>query len=92
MTASFFSRKYAPAINSAKEVLKCLDGPANTVRPGDIPPSIEPDKATLTIGTSVAISFFILKNLDSERISVALSLELFLSLSIMDAMYISFDY
>ena len=67
--------------NKAKEVLKCLDGPANTVRPGVIPPSTDPDSATLIIGTSVGTMSFSLKNLDSDNTSVVLSFEFFFSYS-----------
>ena len=41
------------ASSNAKAVLKCLEGPANTVRPGIRPPSSLPDNATLIIGTEV---------------------------------------
>ena len=58
------------AIINANEVLKCLEGPANTVSPGAKPPSTEPDRATFNIGTSVVTISFSVKNLDSERTSV----------------------
>ena len=48
---------------NAKEVLKCFDGPAKTVKPEVRPPSIEPDKATFIIGTLVGTISFSLKNL-----------------------------
>jgi len=71
-------------MSNAKEVLKCLDGPARTVRPGEIPPSIDPDNATLTIGTGVEVISFSLKKMDSDKIEDSLVLLFFLSLSIMD--------
>ena len=49
---------YAEAMSRPNALLKCLEGPANMVRPGVIPPSSEPESATLIIGTSVCtISF-----------------------------------
>ena len=84
MTASGFALRYAPAMSKANDVLKCLEGPASTVRPGEIPPSIDPDSATLTIGTSVETISFSVKNLLVDKVEVSLIFEFFFSLSIID--------
>ena len=76
MPSLYFLRK-EDAINRAKPVLKCLDGPANIVRPGVIPPSTEPDNATLIIGTGVGIISFFVKILLSSNVEVR-SIVLFL--------------
>ena len=73
--------KYDFAINKLNAVLKCLDGPAHIVRPGVNPPSILPDNATFTIGISVGIISFSVKNLEVERIELSLMVELFFILS-----------
>ena len=55
------------ANSSAKPVLKCFDGAANIVSPGNSPPSTEPDNATLIIGTDVVIISFSVNNSDFSR-------------------------
>jgi hypothetical protein len=77
--------KNEDARSRANPVLKCLDGPANIVRPGVIPPSTEPESATLIIGTEVVIISFLVKILLSASVSVKAIVLFFNSFSLSES-------
>ena len=81
---SLYFFKNEEASNKAKPVLKCLEGPANIVKPGVIPPSTVPDSATLIIGTEVGIISFLVKILLSASVSVKSIVEFLINFSLND--------
>ena len=74
----------------ANDVLKCFDGPANTVSPLVSPPSRSPLSATLTIGTPVSISSLSANIGESVSTDVVPILLLFFNFDINDICYVLF--
>jgi hypothetical protein len=64
---SLYLSRYAFIQYSESIVLKLLDAPATTVRPGNSPPSKLPLNAMLSIGKSVGIDSLALKNDDLDK-------------------------
>ena len=72
--------------------MKCLEGPAKTVKPEESPPSIEPESAAFTMGTGVVVCSFSPKNCESARTEAPAIFDDFFNLSNSDICYIIYYF